>query len=239
MVKSRLVSVFLFCLSKEWAKWQNNSSWGPEPLFDIHVDTSAPRGRTLDGGTIWSLGIKVPRGDSSGEGRVAHAPLHPAVNRSLETWMALLFVFLLWSWFGHWLIVSRFCLWGWYIVWLLCPSSPDPYLVFVCVPLLCFVWLFSSTPCFLFSSLSLRRWGNPNPLLGVWGSPCVSSSWTRSPTLIRTSPPSPTPRSPPAPFFFFVVVARFPAWVFSGFLPLWWSVSWLCSWSFSGWLHAR
>ena len=27
-------------------------------LFAIHVDTSAPRGRTLDGGTIWSLGIK-------------------------------------------------------------------------------------------------------------------------------------------------------------------------------------
>ena len=70
-------------------------------LFGIHVDTSAPRGRTLDGGTIWSLGIKVPRGDSSGEGRAAHGPLHPAVNRSLETWMAPLFVFLLWSWFCH------------------------------------------------------------------------------------------------------------------------------------------
>ena len=66
-------------------------------LFDIHVDTSAPRGRTLDGGTIWSLGIKVPRGDSSGEGRAAHGPLHPAVDRSLETWMVL-FVFVFRSW---------------------------------------------------------------------------------------------------------------------------------------------
>ena len=83
------------CLNDEWAKWQNNPSWGTELLFAIHVDTSAPRGRTLDGGTIWSLGIKVPRGDSSGEGRAAHGPLHPAANRSLETLMAPLFVFLL------------------------------------------------------------------------------------------------------------------------------------------------
>ena len=29
-----------------------------------------------------------------------------------------------------------------------------------------FVWLVSSTPCFLVSSVSLRRWGNPN-LLGL------------------------------------------------------------------------
>ena len=68
-------------------------------LFAIHIDTSAPRGRTLDGGTIGSLGIKVPRGDSSGEGRAAHGPLHPAMHRSLETLMAPLFVFLLRSWF--------------------------------------------------------------------------------------------------------------------------------------------
>ena len=36
-------------------------------------------GRTLDGGTIWSLGIKVPWSDSPREGRAAHGPLHPAV----------------------------------------------------------------------------------------------------------------------------------------------------------------
>ena len=36
------------------------------PLFDLDVDASAPHGRTLDGGTIWSLGVNVPRGDSSG-----------------------------------------------------------------------------------------------------------------------------------------------------------------------------
>ena len=46
------------------------------------VDTFAPWGRTLDGGTARSLGIKVPRGDSSGEGGAAHGPLHPAVLSS-------------------------------------------------------------------------------------------------------------------------------------------------------------
>ena len=75
------------------------------------------------------------RGDSSGEGRAAHGPLHPAVNRSLETLMALLFVFLLWSWFCHLVAcIAFFCLWRWYLVWSLSPSSPDPCLVFVCVP---------------------------------------------------------------------------------------------------------
>ena len=33
----------------------SDPSWGTEPMFDLDVDTSAPRGRTLDGGTIWSL----------------------------------------------------------------------------------------------------------------------------------------------------------------------------------------
>ena len=78
---------------KERAKSQTHSFWGASLSVLLHVDTSAPRGRTLHGGTIWSLGIKVPRGDSSGEGRAAHGPLHPAVNRSLETLMVLLFVF--------------------------------------------------------------------------------------------------------------------------------------------------
>ena len=101
----------------------------------------------------------------------------------------------------------------------LSPSSPDPCLVVVCVLLLLFVWLVSSTPCSLFFSLSLRRWGNPNLLRGVWGSPCVSSSWTSSPTSIRTPCPSPSSRSRPAPVFFFAVdcflvrvFARFWSW---------------------------
>ena len=56
----------------------------------------------------------------------------------------------------------------------LSPSSPDLCSVVVCVLLLVFVWLVSPTPCFLFFSLSLRRWGNPSPLGGVgFGVPFV------------------------------------------------------------------
>ena len=45
---------------------------------------------------------------------------------------------------------------------------------------------------FFFSSLSLRRWGNTNPLV-VRISPSVSSS-SRSTSSIRTSRPAPSPR---------------------------------------------
>ena len=78
---------------------------------------------------------------------------------------------------------------------------------------------------FFLSSLSLRRWGNPNPPKGVWGSPCVSSSCSRTPPSTRTSLSTPTPRPSPAPafvFFFcfsFVAVARFPVRVVSRFCP--------------------
>ena len=51
----------------------------PACLSRLDVDTSAPQGRTLDGGDIRPLGIKVPRGDSPEEGGAAHGPLHPAV----------------------------------------------------------------------------------------------------------------------------------------------------------------
>ena len=51
-------------------------------------------------------------------------------------------------------------------------------------------------------SLSLSGAGEPQTFL-VWGSPCVSSTWTRSPPSIRTSSSSPTPRHCPAPVFFF------------------------------------
>ena len=67
---------------KERAKSRALSFWGIEFLSASDVDVSAPRGRTLDGGTARSLGIKVPRGDSSGEGGAAHGPLHPALLSS-------------------------------------------------------------------------------------------------------------------------------------------------------------
>ena len=191
-------------MRKERAKSQTHSFWGASLSVLLHVDTSAPRGRTLDGGTIWSLGIKVPRGDSSGEGRAAHGPLHPAVNRSLETLMALLFVFLLRSWFCHLVdCIAFFCLWGWYLVWFLSPSSPDPCLVFVCVPLFLVSGLFRRRrvfSCLLFLSGA----GETQTPFGGFGVPLVfSSSRTRSPTSTRTSRSAPTPRPRPAPVFFF------------------------------------
>ena len=46
------------------------------------VDTSAPWGRTLDGGDVRPLGIKVPRGDSPEEGGAAHGPSTPWCSSS-------------------------------------------------------------------------------------------------------------------------------------------------------------
>ena len=93
---------------------QSGLSAGPPFLLGyivysgLYVDAEAPQERTLDGGAARPLGIKVSWGSSSEEGGAAHGPLHPAVCRSLETLMALLFILLLWSRFCHLLIVSRF-----------------------------------------------------------------------------------------------------------------------------------
>ena len=87
----------------------------------------------------------------------------------------------------------------------LSPSRPDLCLLFNCLSS-SFLFLsgtfVDAVVSLLFSSL--RRWGNLNPFRGVWGSPCVSSTWTRSPTSTRTlcSAPSPWPRPAPACFFF-------------------------------------
>ena len=101
------------------------------------------------------------------------------------------------------------------------PFKPRPVFgCFLYVSLIfSFVWLVSSTPCFLFSSL--RRLGNPNPLRGVWGSPCVSSSWTRSPIPTRTLSSATTPWPRPAPVFFFRRRRFFFFWFgcFLGFCP--------------------
>ena len=149
----------------ERAKRQPISFWGNKSLCWRNMLILLRLGGVpLMGGPDWSLGIKVPRGDSSGEGRAAHGPLHPAVNRFLETLMVPLFFSLLWSWFCHLVAcIAFFCLWGWSFVWSLSPSSPDPCLFFLYVSLFfSLVWLVSSTPCSLFLSLSLRCWGNPN-----------------------------------------------------------------------------
>ena len=68
-------------------------------------------------------------------------------------------------WFS-WSLGLEFCL-----VW--CPLGPDPVSQDVCLSSL-FLWLFGlfADDVFFSLSLSLRRWGNPNPF-GVWVSPCV------------------------------------------------------------------
>ena len=100
------------------------------------------------------------------------------------------------------------------------PFKPRPVFGFLYVSLfISCVWLVSPTPCFLFSSLSLRRWGNPNPLRGVWGSPCGLFFLYTLPDLdpyfvLDTY----TTATPSTCFFFSVVVVRFPSWVFLGFV---------------------
>ena len=83
------------------------------------------------------------------------------------------------------------------------PSRPDPCLfVYLRRPLLfCSVGFVDAVFSLLF--LFLSGAGETQALSGVWGSPCVSSPWTSSPTSIRTSSSSPTPRLCPAPVFSF------------------------------------
>ena len=106
------------------------------------------------------------------------------------------------------------------------------------------VWLISSATFLSLSlSLSLSGAGETQTPFGVWGSPCDSSTWTRTTSSTRTSSSPHTSRSPPAPvFFFFFASSSFVfGLVFSRFLSCrcWWS--W---WLFLslvlvlvGWLH--
>ena len=114
----------------------------------------------------------------------------------------------------------------------LVPFKTCPLVRFgVCCPLL-FLWLFGwfrrRRSLSLSLSFFLRRWGNPNPVSGVWDSPCVSSSRTCTSPSTRSSPCSSSPRSCPAVVFFFrrrslvwwwlvsvclVLVCRFSVWL--------------------------
>ena len=75
----------------------------------------------------------------------------------------------------------------------------------------CLVWL--STTFSLF--LSLSGAGETQTPVGVWVSPSVSSSWTRTSSSTRTPCSSRSPRSSPAPVFFFFFSTAL-AWVFFG-----------------------
>ena len=154
----------------------------------LYVDAEAPQERTLDGGA--ARPIKVSWGSSSEEGGAAHGPLHPAVYRSLETLMALLFILLLWSRFCYLLIVSRFLSLGLGSCLVFKPFKPRPVFGFcLCPSFLCLVGFVDA----VFSLSLFQALGKSKP---IWfGFPLViSSSCTRSPTSIRTSSSARTPR---------------------------------------------
>ena len=190
-------------------------------------------GGSSDPSVPWSPGVTLQE--------KAGRPMGPSTLRCEFPWEVVLFyVWLLFGSSGFYLlfVMPLLFLRGRFFVFVpLSPSRPGPYSVFVCVRLL-----------FLSGSFRRRRFslsrsfsgaGEPQTFL-VWGSPCVSSSWTRSPPSTRTPSSSPTPRHRPAPvFFFFVVVARFRFGVFLvsclvgvGGLGGWLFRPW--SWSLSG-----
>ena len=64
-----------------------------------------------------------------------------------------------------------FCLWGWYLVWSLSPSSPDPCLVFVCVPLRFFCLVGFVDAVFSLPFSFSQGLGKPKPPSGGLGFP--------------------------------------------------------------------
>ena len=136
------------------------------------------------------------------KGRAAHGPRHPAVIIPLRLCLLDVCLLLGVSWVFVWLLVwvpwssgLKCCL-----VW--CPLRSAPCLLDVCVPSL-FLLFGTFADDVFFLSFSLSGAGETQTPCGVWVSPCVSSSWTRTPTSIRTLSSSPSPRSCPAPVFFF------------------------------------
>ena len=158
------------------------------------------------------------------EGRAAHGPLHPAVTSPPRL-----------CWFCVWFLLGFSGMDVGYSVWFSWSLGLECCLacrMFV-VPLSLYIYFLISLSLSLVFGIfvgavfhsfsSLRCWGNLTPF-GVWVSPCVSSSWPRSPSWIRTPSSASTPRSGSRTFFFAVAVVR---WYGGG-----WS---LFVWSLSGW----
>ena len=186
----------------------------------------ATRGGSRGGGVFGPLGTTVPWGDSPRGGRAAQGPLHPAVTSPPRLcWSCVWFlsgfpgVDVGYSVYFSWSLGLECCL-----VW--CPLGPDP-----CMPR---CWLSSlSLSIYIYISLSLSfvfgivvgvvlfflsfsGAGETQTPFGVWDSPCVSSSWPRSPTLTRTPSSAPTPRSGSCACFFFLSSSSFAGMVVVG-----------------------
>ena len=135
------------------------------------------------------------------ECRAAHGPRHPAMNIPLGLCRGLcqFVVRLFRSFFA--LMLRLFFLRGWYVVGCFALQAPTRVWITICVPLLLSLFGMFADAVSLFFSFFLSGAGETQTLM-VWVSPCVSSSWPRTTSSTRTSSPSPTPRSCPAPVFF-------------------------------------
>ena len=170
------------------------------------------------------------------KGRAAHGPRHPAVIIPLRLCLLDVCLLLGVSWVFVWLLVwvswssgLKCCL-----VW--CPLRSAPCLLDVCVPSF-FLLLFGTFADDVLVSffLSLRRWGNPNPVWGL-GFPLCSLPLGRG-LRLRSVPLAQHIHLgiAPAPVFFFSLRRRRRRWSVgwycggrlrscSGFFVLWWWV---------------
>ena len=141
------------------------------------------------------------------ECRAAHGPRHPLMNIPLGLCRGLcqFVVRLFRSFFA--LMLRLLFLRGRYVAGCFKLQAPTRVWIIVSVPLLISLFgTFADAVSQFFFSFS---GAGETQARVVWVSPCVSSSWLRTTSSTRTSSPSPTPRSCPAPVvFFFVVVDR-------------------------------
>ena len=179
----------------ERAESRTHPFWGTSWVSCLNVHVSAlPGAVPLVGGNFVFLGTKVPWGVSSEGGGAAHGPLHTAMYKSLETFMALLagfFVLVLVLFFACLSWVIRLS--GWFLFGhSALQDSTRVGILFGSLSL--FLFGVFAGDVFFFVSRSQRRWGNPNPF-GVWISPCDSSSCARTSTSTRSSSSAHTSRS--------------------------------------------
>ena len=211
---SAVVSAVLYSHLRTAKCWDN--TFGVFALCQVGCPLFAPPGAVpVVGGYLYPSVLRSP-GVTPQECRAAHGPLHPAVtNPPRLCWFCIRFLlsfsgmdvgYSVWCFFvsGVGLLSGFFAFQD---LTLVCPD--------VCGPLslsLCSVY---SSATFFSLSFSLSGAGETQTPLGVWVSPCVSSSWPSTPPSTRTSCSAYTPRHRSRTCFFsfffvssFVVVAR-------------------------------